>query len=179
MFKRILAAIDGSPASSAGLKSAIELAADQHATLLVLHVIDDFAISGIGLDGGFSTYTDTFFDAMRSNGRKILAKAEATARGEGVDMKGVLVETRAHTVAHAIVQQARMLKADVIVLGTHGRRGLRRVLMGSDAEAVVREANVPVLLVRGTTAAKRKPKTPAPRAALLTESVRAPARPRA
>ena len=60
----------------------------------------------------------------------------------------MLVESRGHSVADTILEQARKTKADVIVLGTHGRRGLSRILMGSDAEAVVREARVPVLLVR-------------------------------
>lgn len=178
MFKRILAAVDGSLASNAGLKSAIDLAVDQHATLLVVHVIDDSAINGLGVAGGFSSYADTFYDAMRSSGRKILAKAEATARDAGVDVKSALVETSAATVAHAIVQQAQTLKADVIVLGTHGRRGLRRILMGSDAEEVVREASVPVMLVRGMAPTKRKPRAPAARAALLTEAKRRPAQPR-
>jgi hypothetical protein len=86
----------------------------------------------------------------------------------------VLVEARAATVAHVIVQQAQKLKADVIVMGTHGRRGLRRALMGSDAEAVVREAGVPVVLVRGAVARKRKATADA---ALLTRSVRAAAKP--
>lgn len=60
----------------------------------------------------------------------------------------VLLETLGHRVAELIIKQAKKWRADVIVLGTHGRRGLARVLMGSDAEIVVRESPVPVLLVR-------------------------------
>jgi|KBSMisStandDraft_5_1062788.scaffolds.fasta_scaffold858763_2 nucleotide-binding universal stress UspA family protein len=175
MFQRILVAVDGSPASNAGLKSAIELAADQHATLLLLHVIDDSALAP-GFEGGFAvpSYIDMFYDALRDTGRKVLAKAGAAAKVAKVESKLVLAEARAATVAHVIVRQARKLKADIIVIGTHGRRGLRRVLMGSDAEAVVREAGVPVLLVRGGIARKRNP---AVDAALLTRSVRPPTKP--
>ena len=166
MFKRILVAVDGSPASNAGLKSAATLAADQHAMLLALHVVDDSPMA-VTFDGSYlpADYVDNFYESLRENGRNILAKAEAFAQGSSVEFKPVLVEARGRTVADAIVQQARKLKADVIVLGTHGRRGLRRVLMGSDAEAVVREAHVPVLLVRAPEHAKRKSRASAKRVA--------------
>ena len=156
MFKRILVALDGSPASNAGLKAAVQLATDQRATLLGLHVIDDAAVA-LNFEGSYfpSSYVETFYASLRETARKTLAKADALARGAGVEMTPLLVEARGATVAHAIVQQARKAKADVIVLGTHGRRGLQRMLMGSDAEAVVREAGVPVMLVRGAERAKR------------------------
>jgi nucleotide-binding universal stress UspA family protein len=157
MFKRILVAVDGSPASNAGLKSAAMLAADQHAILLALHVVDDSRMA-VTFDSSYlpAGYVDSFYESLRENGRNILAKAAAFAQSSSVEFKPVLVEALGRTVADAIVQQARKVKADVIVLGTHGRRGLRRVLMGSDAEAVVREAHVPVLLVRAPQDAKRK-----------------------
>jgi K+-sensing histidine kinase KdpD len=79
-------------------------------------------------------------------------------------MKAVLAESRGGTIADAILSQARKAKADLIVIGTHGRRGLSRVLMGSDAEAVVRESRVPVLLVRSPQRAPRK-RAPAKKAA--------------
>jgi nucleotide-binding universal stress UspA family protein len=60
----------------------------------------------------------------------------------------VLRETLGHRVADLIIKQAKRWRADVIVLGTHGRRGVSRLVMGSDAELVVRETSVPVLLVR-------------------------------
>jgi nucleotide-binding universal stress UspA family protein len=169
MFKRILVALDGSPASNAGLKAAIQLASDQHATLLGLHVIDDAAIA-LNFEGSYfpSSYVDTLYTSLRETGRKMLAKAEALARGADVEMKPLLVEARGAAVAHAIVQQARKAKADVIVIGTHGRRGLQRMLMGSDAEAVVREAGVPVMLVRGAERARRAPRKATKSAAART-----------
>jgi nucleotide-binding universal stress UspA family protein len=69
-------------------------------------------------------------------------------RGTGVAVETVLLGARGNRVADLIVKQAKKWHADLIVLGTHGRRGVARVLMGSDAEIVVRETPVPVLLVR-------------------------------
>jgi nucleotide-binding universal stress UspA family protein len=151
MFQQVLVAIDGSPTGNRGLKAAIGLASDQKASLTVLHVIDDMAtVSYVG-DMGYvpSGYVDTLLDDLRTNGRKILTKAEALARAGGVEAKALLVETKGRTIADVILAQARKVRADVIVLGTHGRRGFRRVVMGSDAEAVVRDSRIPVLLVRG------------------------------
>lgn len=178
MFKRILVAIDGSPASNAGMKVAIQLAVDQHATLLGLHVIDDSAVT-LSFEGNYvpSSYVDTFYEGLRKNGRKTLAKAETLARSAGVDFKPSLAETHGQTVAHAILQQTGKLKADLIVLGTHGRRGVRRILLGSDAEAVVREARVPVLLVRRPEPAKRAPRVSVNRGKPAKRAGRAAAQP--
>ena len=146
----------------------MDLAADQRATLLVLHIVDDTGVS-VGLDDGYPNYADNRYDTVLRNGRKLIAKAEAAGKAAGVDIKGILVGSRGRSVARCIVVEANAQAADVIVLGTHGRRGLRRVLMGSDAEAVVREARVPVLLVRGT--AKRATRAAAAEPVLLTGSV--------
>jgi len=161
MFKRILVAVDGSPASSAGLHSAVALAADQRAALIALHVIDDGSLP-INFEGALypPSYVDAYFEAMAAIGRKILDRTLKLARASRVQIDCVLVRSQGNTVAEAIVEQSRKLKADIIVLGTHGRRGLKRVLMGSDAEQVVREAGIPVLLVRDE-GRKRKRKPPA------------------
>jgi nucleotide-binding universal stress UspA family protein len=150
MFKQILVAIDGSPTGNRGLKAAMDLASSQAASLTVIHVVDDMqSVSYVG-DMGYvpADYVDKLLEDLRKNGRKILAKAEAAARGAGIDVKALLVESKGGSIADAILAQARKQRADTIVLGTHGRRGLRRALMGSDAEAVLRDSRVPVLLVR-------------------------------
>ncbi|HVO91178.1 MAG TPA: universal stress protein [Casimicrobiaceae bacterium] len=156
MFRRILVTVDGSPTSMRGLKAALDLALDQRASLDVLHIVDDMAITP-ALSVGYApaNYIESILQSLRDGGRKILAKAEALARDRGVEARPLLVETRGQTVAHAILQQARKQKSDVIVLGTHGRRGIRRILLGSDAETVVRESPVPVLLVRGVASPRR------------------------
>lgn len=150
MFKRILVAVDGSPASSAGLKAAIDLASDQQATVVALHVIDD-SVLPVDFEGVVypRRYVDSYFAAQEQYGSKLLGRAGASARRSNVNLEPVVVRSHSHTVADVIVAQARKRKADAIVIGTHGRRGIARLLMGSDAEQVVRIATVPVLLVRG------------------------------
>lgn len=164
MFKCILVALDGSPTSNAGLKYGVQLAGDQGARLVGVHVIDDAAIA-VNFEGGYvpAAYVDKLEETLRRSAKAILAKAQAVAKAGGVEMKAVLTESRGRTIADAILGEARKAKADVIVIGTHGRRGISRILMGSDAEAVLREARVPVMLVRspeghrhGRTAARRK-----------------------
>jgi nucleotide-binding universal stress UspA family protein len=86
---------------------------------------------------------------LRKGGKAILARAAAEAKKRGVTAKTVLAENLAGRVADVIVRQAKRRRADLLVLGTHGRRGLTRMVMGSDAELVVRYTPAPVLLVRG------------------------------
>jgi len=179
MFKRILVAIDGSAASNAGLHSALDLAADQQATVVALNVIDDSALP-INLDGSIypATLIDAYFATNEKAGRKILDRAATLARSRGVKLEAVVLRSRGRSVADVIVAQQRKLKADVIVLGTHGRRGLRRMLMGSDAEAVVRRAPVPVLLVRGPQrAARRSPRSTAEAPSTKRSAARTPTLP--
>jgi nucleotide-binding universal stress UspA family protein len=157
VFRRILVPIDGSPTSNLGLREAIKMAKDQNATLCLLHVVDELIVSQ-AFDGTMYVtpqYIDEFIAALRSEGKRILAKAEKHARKDAVKCQTVLCETVGHAVADVIVEQAKKCKADLIVLGTHGRRGITRLVMGSDAEGVVRAARVPVLLVRHPSAARR------------------------
>jgi nucleotide-binding universal stress UspA family protein len=150
MFKRIVVAIDGSAPSTHAFNMALGLAREQHAELHAVHVVDAAAalrgIAGAGF--GAPQYLQTMLDDLRAAGAKTLAHAHAAATRSGQPLNGVLVDTQGGTVAQAILSQARRLHADVIVMGTHGRRGLGRLVMGSDAEGVLREARVPVLLVR-------------------------------
>ena len=159
MFKRILVAVDGSLASAAGFNAALDLAADQQATLSALHVVDDGNLPTNFDDIAYPRrYADAYVVASEKYGRRLLERAAASARKNDVKFVPVVLRSRGHTVAEVIVTHARKQKVDVIVLGTHGRRGLKRVLMGSDAEEVVRSAPVPVLLVRDAYRAARKPR---------------------
>jgi nucleotide-binding universal stress UspA family protein len=144
-YRRILVAVDGSPTSMKGLREAIRLAKDGRAQLLLLHVVNEF-YAFANLDG-YAPGVD-LVPALREGGQRILAKAKAAAEKEGVRAKTLMRETLGGPAADTIVRDARRQRADLIVLGTHGRRGLRRLVLGSDAEAVVRTSPVPVLLVR-------------------------------
>ena len=145
-YKRILVPVDGSATSNAGLREALQMAKGQGASIQLVHVVDFHTLAMAGVDAG--AYLDTLISSLKDSGKRILRRAEDLARRSGVPVTSVLLESPAGPAAAAIVRQAKKAKADVIVIGTHGRRGVRRMLMGSDAEEVVRSAAVPVLLVR-------------------------------
>jgi len=145
LFKTIIVAVDGSAVSNFGLEEAILLASEQQATLCVLHVVEEYVLAQ-SVDA--PVYVEGLWEALREAGKKTLAKAVANAEQRGVTTRSILAESVGEPVADVILGQARKCRADLIVLGTHGRRGMSRLVMGSDAEAVIREATVPVLLVR-------------------------------
>ena len=145
MYKRILVPIDGSATSDLGLHEALRLAQFHAARLRLLHVADTLIMSP-SLEGG--RYVADAQQALRKDGARIVEKAAALARERGLAVDAEMLETAGGRAADMIVEQARKWKADLIVIGTHGRRGLSRLFMGSDAEQVVRTAPVPVLTVR-------------------------------
>lgn len=151
MFKRILVPIDGSATSNLGLQQAIQIARDQKATLMLLHVVDESPLIQSAVADG--ALFDDLLKSLAANGKKILLKAEGLARQKRVRAKTALVESWLGPVANAILKQAKKFRADLIVIGTHGRRGGARLIMGSDAESVVRQSSVPVLLIRSKSAA--------------------------
>lgn len=154
MFQRILVAIDGTSSSSQALKAAIDMAREQKAGLDVLHVVeatDAFAFYVDGMPLATARYWDDIVETSLARGRQVVDKALASAKAKGVRGAGHVVQIGAMSVADNVLRCARKLRSDLIVLGTHGRRGMRRLVMGSDAETVVREARVPVLLVRAGT----------------------------
>lgn len=145
LYKRILVPVDGSATSNRGLREAVRLAKNQKAQLWLVHVVEEYFVTQVG-EG--IAYSQEMFDSMRAGGRRVLARVEASVRKSGVKVHSVMLESVATRVSDLVVRQARKVKADLIVIGTHGRRGITRAVMGSDAEAVVRESPVPVLLVR-------------------------------
>jgi nucleotide-binding universal stress UspA family protein len=147
-YKRILVPVDGSPTSTRGLREAIGFAKAQKARLQLVHVVDVHNAMLAGLASG-DTVTD-LATALNAHGRRLLGSAAALARKSGLACETVLLETLTGPPAEPIVRQARKWRADLIVIGTHGRRGLKRLVMGSDAEQIVRNAPAPVMLVRGT-----------------------------
>ncbi|NMU91953.1 universal stress protein [Achromobacter ruhlandii] len=146
MYQRILVPVDGSPTSERGLQEAIRLALLTHASLRLIHVIDEMSFM-LGIDA-YGYAAGELLDLLRKDGTEILQQASATVRAQGVPVDSVLYENLDKTVQQRIVAEAEMWKADLIVIGTHGRRGVRRLVVGSSAEGVLRTSPVPVLLVR-------------------------------
>jgi nucleotide-binding universal stress UspA family protein len=152
MYAKILVPVDGGDTAARGLDEAIRLAKSQGSTIRLLHVVDDLAAY---VSPQAAVYSEQLLETVRAHGRAILAEAEAVVRQHGLTPEAKWVESTGGPAGDAIVEEARQWPADLIVLGTHGRRGLRRLVLGSDAEHVVRTASVPVLLVRGTKAAPK------------------------
>lgn len=145
-YKRILVPVDGSSTARLGLNEAIRLAKDQKARLQLVHVVDEHSV--VMTTGEVGAYIADLIPLLRKRGRDILRNAEALVRRKGLTCSTVLLETLLGPAADLIVRQAKKWRAQLIVIGTHGRRGVRRLVLGSDAEQVVRTSPVPVLLVR-------------------------------
>ena len=152
MYQRILVPVDGSHTSTLGLQEAVRLAIDQRARLRLVSVIDD-AVIAQNFEG-FVNSSD-LLDSLREAGKNAIAKALALAKRHDIHAEASLIETMQDRIADVIVREAKKWKADLIVMGTHGRRGVGRVVLGSDAEAVLRETPVPVLLVRSHPVRKK------------------------
>ncbi|MGE5867031.1 MAG: universal stress protein [Rhizobacter sp.] len=152
MYQRILVPVDGSPTSDAGLAEAISLAQLTGGRIRLLHVVDDlpFAMAA----EGYAAMSSDVLAVMNEAGEAVLKRALERVRGAPVAVETVLVPHPGGRLADRVLQQASEWPADLVVLGTHGRRGVGRVLMGSDAEQVARTAPVPVLLVRAPNSAK-------------------------
>ena len=153
-YKRILVPVDGSATAAKGMQAAIKLARENRGKLLLLHVVEEYS-AFIAPEVGASL--GPILDSLRLGGKRTLARIAQSVGKSGVKPQAVLVENFGGRVADTIVRQARRLRADLIVMGTHGRRGVNRALLGSDAELVVRYSPVPVLLVpaRGRGGARR------------------------
>lgn len=145
MYKRILVPIDGSATANKGLEEAIRLAAGLHAILVLLHVVNEHPAV---LETASAIAFDELRRQMLKDGDKLLGDASLWALDAGVASEAMLKELTAGRIADVIVAVAAHSACDLIVMGTHGRRGMSRLVLGSDAELVVRESPVPVMLVR-------------------------------
>lgn len=147
MYRRILAAIDGSHTSELALREAINLAKSLASQLRIVHAVDEV---NLNWDAEYADPTE-IWHAMAETGRDILNKAAATVAEAGLkaDTKLIEIDTLGRRIPEVIAEEAEAWPADLIVVGTHGRRGLSHVFLGSVAEGIVRVATKPVLLIRG------------------------------
>ena len=145
MYQRILVPIDGSATSERALQEAIKLAAGTAQLRLVYVIEEAYPLDAEGY--AFIDYA-ALQEAVRRTGKRALAQAAEKVRKSGVAAETALLEAAGERVASVIDGEAQRWLADLIVIGTHGRSGLSRLLLGSVAEGVVRGASAPVLLVR-------------------------------
>jgi nucleotide-binding universal stress UspA family protein len=144
MYARILVAMDGSETARRGLETAIRLAREGNGRLLLLHVTE--APLPLAINGDW-TLPALPLEAYRQAGARLLEDALATCRAAGVPAETRLLDADGRRIGPLISETASTWQADLIVAGTHGRRGLDRLLLGSVAEGILRTARTPVLLL--------------------------------
>lgn len=147
MYKKILVAVDGSDTGTRALKEAVRFAEGTSAKLRIVHVADDVSLNR----DSKIVHTDSDLSGDHGSALDMLEEAVAAAREAGVDAESKLIKRDRMNVqiADLIAAEAETWPGDLIVVGTHGRRGVRRLLLGSVAESIARAASKPVLLVRG------------------------------
>ncbi|MGT2455230.1 universal stress protein [Cupriavidus basilensis] len=145
MFEKILVAIDGSPTSAAALGLAVRLAEVVDAAIRVVSVVEQIP-EVIGLGGGLDR-PPAAQQVLRGESDQALAQARDLLALHGVHGDTLSIDAGKNSVASALDRVAHEWQADLIVLGTHGRRDARRLVLGSVAESFTRLSTLPVLLV--------------------------------
>jgi nucleotide-binding universal stress UspA family protein len=145
MYRRILVPIDGSDTAQRGLQEALGLAKAFDSSLVLLHVVEYYPMM---MEMATATTWEMVTTDLRKHGQQVLERAHDAAKAAGVASESHLEDAAAARVCDVIVDQAREHRCDLIVMGTHGRRGIEHALVGSDAERVIRMSPLPLLLVK-------------------------------
>lgn len=148
MYRRILVAVDGSATSNKAVSAALEMASFSggRSSIRLIHVLDEMAYF-VGLDP-YAGQSYSVIGVMREAGEKILADALAIAQSAGVQADTVLVDQLGSHLAETVAAEAKSWDASLVVVGTHGRKGIGRMLLGSGAEQIIRLSTCPVLVLR-------------------------------
>jgi nucleotide-binding universal stress UspA family protein len=146
MFKKILVPTDGSDTSKKAVATALQLALERKSQVRLIHAIDELAYVSS------HEYAGEMVGYAREYGAKILAEGLEFMKSMGVEGDTKLIDFAGARLGDTVADEALSWGADLIVLGTHGRRGIGRFLLGSGAEQVTRLAPVPVLMVRNPEA---------------------------
>ena len=145
MFKHLLVPIDGSPTSQLAVDKAVGLAKAFGSTVTVLFVVDPYPFTGVGTD--FAYGQTQYLSAARAEASTALAAARQAMEAAGIKVKATLVES--HSTWRGILDAAESGGCDLIVMGSHGRSGIEKLVLGSVAQRVVSHAAVAVMVVRG------------------------------
>jgi nucleotide-binding universal stress UspA family protein len=143
-YHRILVPVDGSATAGTALAAAIELAQRDGSRMRLLHAVDELALVSGAEDAGLLARL------AREHGHRVLREALAAATAAGVQADVRLIEAPAQRLGQTVAAEAHDWPADLVVVGSRGRRGIGRVLLGSGAESIIRLAQVPVLVIRGS-----------------------------
>jgi nucleotide-binding universal stress UspA family protein len=148
MYSRIFVAIDNSSTAQKALDEAIQLSAKLGADLCIGTALDEAPVTQHGMGLGSYIDVDRVKLEMRDTGNALLDLAVAKAKEAGCDPDRILIESDQKRLSDMIIEAAAQWNADLIVMGTHGRRGFERLLVGSVAEHMIRAATTTLLLVR-------------------------------
>ena len=153
-FDHVLVAIDVDAVSDAALDQASAVAKQLGSRLEVLHVIPNVPISPLAYETGVTWDQHAEVEALRNDGEDLISAAWTRVRSGSFDpvmLDIYQVEAQDVGVPNAILEQAKIKHAGLVVMGTNARRGLEKFLLGSVAESVIHHAQVPVLVVRAQT----------------------------
>ncbi len=144
MFKHILVPVDGSASSRQCIEKATALAQAFNSTVTVVNVIDLYAFAGMGLDAGYGQVE--YLNVASQEANKAVATAKQLFAENGIEATASVVEGQA--IYQNILDAAEVAHADLIVMGSHGRKGLEKLVLGSVAAQVLSHTTLPVLIVR-------------------------------
>ncbi len=144
MYARILVPLDGSSTAQRGFDEALALAQALKSSLHLVNIVDARML--LGHAGSYAP--QQLLDDWHAAGTQLIGEALDKARAKGVGAEGAVRCDPGARICDLITREAQDCKAELIVMGTHGRRGLNRLALGSDAELVLRDSAVPVMLVR-------------------------------
>lgn len=145
MYQRILVPVDGSETAIKAMITALQMARDSGGQVHLVHMVE--GMTPLAADP-YGAYSGEVIEIMRQSGAKILEDALVVAKAAGVPADTELFDNFGERLAEVVADSATRFKADLIVVGTHGRRGLGRMMLGSGAEQIIRLAPVPVLVIR-------------------------------
>jgi len=151
MYKRILVPIDGSDCANAGLREVRRIASQPEHLVLLIHVIEQ---SGWNEQYRPGTVGAIIEDTLRKEGGVLLDAAKITLSSLGIPCEAILAESHNQRTSEVIVTHASLRNAELIVMGTHGRTGLSRLIWGNRAEEIVRSASCSVLVVKAPASDK-------------------------
>jgi len=149
MYKRIMVAVDESFMTSQVMEAAIELAKATGAQVAICHAIDETILAQREVAMMLPNSVGKTEARMRLGAEGFLDKLLQTVRSAGVEAEIKLVESEQKHVSDMLIDAAGEWQADLLVVGTHGRRGIERFFVGSVAERLVRKGQTSLLLVRG------------------------------
>ena len=145
MFKHILVPVDGSSNAEKAVDTAIAQAKAFGAQITLVTVIDNYPFTGVG--GDFAYGQVEYLAPATANANSALEKSQATIHAQGMSCEKRVIEE--HVIHEGILDTAKELGVDLIVMGSHGRHGLEKLLLGSVTTRVLGRSPVPVLVVRG------------------------------